>query len=164
MLKKTSFLFLILFVFVGCDFNAPTAFTEKALNDSFFDLNNKSIELKEILNQHKGQKILINVWASWCRDCIVGFPNLKAFQKKNPNMKFVFLSTNRSVFSWKKAIKKHDLKGEHYFMKNGLNSDFGDFLNSNWIPRYLVVNEKGAIDLFKAKKITDKRIVEALKK
>ena len=49
-------------------------------------------------------------------------------------------------------------------MKNGLNSAFGDFLNSNWIPRYLVVNENGTIDLFKAKKITDKRIVEALKK
>ena len=134
------------------------------MNDSFFNLNNKSIEFKEILNNHKGQKILINVWASWCRDCVVGFPNLKEFQKNNPTVKYVFLSTNRSVFSWKKAIKKYDIKGEHYFMKNGLNSDFGDFLNSNWIPRYLVVNENGTIDLFKAKKISDKRIVEALKK
>ena len=164
MLKKSSFLVLILFVFVGCDFNSPTNFTEKAMNDSFFDVNNKSIELKEILNNHKEQKILINVWASWCRDCVVGFPNLKEFQKNNPAVKYVFLSTNRSVFSWKKAIKKYDIKGENYYMKNGLNSDFGDFLNSNWIPRYLVVNENGTIDLFKAKKITDKRIVEALKK
>ena len=113
MLKKSSFLVLILFVFVGCDFNSPTNFTEKAMNDSFFDVNNKSIELKEILNNHKEQKILINVWASWCRDCVVGFPNLKEFQKNNPAVKYVFLSTNRSVFSWKKAIKKYDIKGEH---------------------------------------------------
>ena len=45
-----------------------------------------------------------------------------------------------------------------------MNGDFGDFLNSNWIPRYLVVNENGFVDLFKANTITDKRIVNALKK
>jgi thiol-disulfide isomerase/thioredoxin len=164
MIKKFLFFFLFLVVLVGCNFQSPTAFSEEVLNDSFLDVNNKSIELKEILNNNKGQKILINAWASWCRDCVAGFPNLKEFQKNNPTVKYVFLSTDRSVFSWKKAIKKYNIKGEHYFMKNGLNSDFGDFLNSNWIPRYLVVNENGAISLFKAKKITDKRIVEALKK
>ena len=68
------------------------------------------------------------------------------------------------MFRWKKAIDKDNIEGEHYFMKNGLNGDFGDFLNSNWTSRYMVVNEKGVIELFKAKKITDKRIVEALKK
>jgi thiol-disulfide isomerase/thioredoxin len=164
MIKNFLFFLLFLFVLVGCNFEPPTAFSEEALNDSFFDINNKSIELKEILNNNKGQKILINAWASWCRDCIVGFPDLKEFQKNNPTVKYVFLSTDRSVFNWKKAIKKYNIKGEHYFMKNGLNSDFGEFLNSNWIPRYLVVNENGKIGLFKAKKITDKRIVEALKK
>ncbi len=164
MIKIFLFFFLFLVVLVGCNFQSQTAFSEEVLNDSFLDFNNKQIELKEILNNNKGQKILINAWASWCRDCVAGFPNLKEFQKNNPTVKYVFLSTDRSVFSWKKAIKKYNIKGEHYFMKNGLNSDFGDFLNSNWIPRYLVVNENGAISLFKAKKITDKRIVEALKK
>ncbi len=164
MIKKITIFFLLSLIIAGCSFKSPTNFTEEALNDSFFDINNKSIQFKEILTKHKGQKILINVWASWCRDCVVGFPDLKEFQKNNPTVKYVFLSTNRSVFSWKKAIDKYKLKGDHYFLKNGLNSAFGDFLNSNWVPRYLVVNENGTLDLFKAKKITDKSIVEALKK
>ncbi len=164
MIKKITLFLLLSLILAGCNLKSPTNFTEEALKDSFFDINNKSIQFKEILTKHKGQKILINVWASWCRDCVVGFPNLKEFQKNNPTVKYVFLSTNRSVFSWKKAIDKYELQGDHYFVKNGLNSAFGDFLNSNWVPRYLVVNENGTLDLFKAKKITDKSIVEALKK
>ena len=150
--------------FASCNLETPSEFSEKALNDSFYTLDNKSILLKEILNKHKGKKIVINVWASWCKDCVVGMPNLREFQKNNPQAVYLFLSINRNMHSWKKAIDRFDIKGDHYFVKQGLVGDFGDFLNSNWIPRYLVVNENGTIDLFKAKKITDPRIVEALKK
>jgi len=142
----------------------PSTFSEKAQNESFLNLNHTSVLFKDILSKNKGHKILVNVWASWCSDCVAGFPDLKEFQKNNPKVKPVFLSIDRSVFRWKKAIDKYNIEGEHYFMKNGLNGGFGDFLNSNWTPRYMVVNEKGEIELFKAKKITDKRIVEALKK
>jgi thiol-disulfide isomerase/thioredoxin len=149
---------------VGCTFKSPTEFSEKALDDSFYTVDNKTVLLKEILETHKGEKILINVWASWCRDCIVAIPKMKELQVDNPNVKYVFISSDRNVHAWKKALKKYKIKGEHYFMKGGMDSDFGDFLNSNWIPRYLVINENGFVDLFKAKKITDQRIVNALKK
>ena len=49
-------------------------------------------------------------------------------------------------------------------MKEGKKGGLGDFLNLWWIPRYVVVNEIGEILLFKATKITDKNISEALKK
>lgn len=107
---------------------------------------------------------MINIWASWCKDCIVGFPTFKELQSQHPEVAYVFISTDNTFRSWKKAIAKYGLKGNHYYMGKGMNSDFGDFLNSNWIPRYLVVNENGFVDLFKAKRITDSRIVEALKK
>ena len=50
-------------------------------------------------------------------------------------------------------------------MKRSLNivSWMLKILNSNWIPRYMVIDEQGDITLFKAKKATDKRIKEALK-
>ena len=165
MFRKTTLLVLFILLFVGCDFNVPTTFSEDALKDnSFSTIDNKKVDFQSILNQYNGETILVNVWASWCKDCIVGMPDLKDFQKKFPKVKYVFLSTDRSVFRWKKAMKKYNLKGAHFFMKNGLNSGFGDFLNSNWIPRYMVINKNGKIDLFKAKRITDKRIVEAIKK
>lgn len=164
MIKKNTFFFGLILILTGCSMSNPSTFSEKAQNESFLDLNHTSVFFKDILSKNKGHKILINVWASWCSDCVAGFPNLKEFQKNNPKVKPVFLSIDRSVFRWKKAIDKYNIEGEHYFIKNGLNGDFGDFLNSNWTPRYMVVNEKGVIELFKAKKITDKRIVEALKK
>jgi hypothetical protein len=46
-------------------------------------------------------------------------------------------------------------------MKNG---DLVEFLNVSWIPRYIVVNEKGEITLFKATDASDKDIISALKK
>ena len=49
-------------------------------------------------------------------------------------------------------------------MQSGWDGDFGDFLGLNWIPRYLVVNENGFVDLFKSTKVTDPKIVNALKK
>ena len=48
-------------------------------------------------------------------------------------------------------------------MKSGPDGPFRKFLNSNWIPRYLVVDKQGNIKLFKAKKASDSRIKEALK-
>ena len=161
MFKKIGILCLIL---VGCTFHTPTEFTQKALEDSFVTVDKESIQLKEIIQKYKGKKVLINVWASWCKDCIVSMPKLKELQKSFPEVPFVFLSTDKSVKSWKKGIDNYQLKGDHYFMKSGLDSDFGDFLNSNWIPRYLVVDENGFVKLFKATKVTDPRIVEALKK
>ena len=91
-------------------------------------------------------------------------PKLKELQKDNPEIVYVFISTDRNFSSWVRGINKYKLEGNHYFMKAGMDSDFGDFLNSNWIPRYMVVNENGFVDLFKATKVTDPRIVKALKK
>lgn len=151
-------------VFIACSFDSPTTFSEKALNDSLKNIEGTSISLKEILKKHNGKKLVINVWASWCGDCIVGIPKLKQLQADFPNARYVFISTDRNMHNWKRAIKEHKLNGDHYFMEKGMNSDFGSFLNSNWIPRYMVVNENGFVDLFKATKVTDARIVKALKK
>lgn len=156
---------LVLSLFLsGCTLTTPTAFSEEALNDTMLNIQQKELPFKEILKAYKGKKVLLNVWASWCRDCIVALPKLKDFQRENPDISYVFVSADRNAAVWKKALKKYNIKGAHYFMKDGMDSAFGDFLNSNWIPRYLVINENGFVDLFKAKQITDIRIANALKK
>jgi len=161
MIKK---LFFISLLFTGCTLSTPTQFSEKALNDMFITLDNDSITFKEILFKYKGKKVLIDVWASWCKDCIVGLPRAKELQKEFPETVFLFLSLDKTVDSWKRGIKRFDIKGEHYFMQSGWDGNFGDFLNLNWIPRYVVVDEEGKISMFKATKSKSKRIVNALKK
>lgn len=126
--------------------------------------NGEKLTFREVLYKHKGEKILIDVWASWCKDCIVGFPKVKEIQKEFPEVKYVFLSVDRSNPSWKRAIKKYNLTGDHYnFPKGQNNGDFVDFINLGWIPRYMVIDETGEITLFKATNASDKAISEALK-
>jgi thiol-disulfide isomerase/thioredoxin len=161
MIKKIIIISLLL---ISCTYTNPTAFSSKALNDVFVTLGSDSIQFKKILKKHKGKKILIDVWASWCKDCIVSLPKLKQLQNEYTDVVFVFLSLDKGTESWRRGIEKFKLKGEHYFMQSGWNGNFGDFLRLNWIPRYLVVNEKGTITLFKATKATDTKITEALKK
>ena len=156
-------LLIVLLVFSACSFENPTEFSKEALQEKFLDWSENEVTFKEIISQYKGQKVLIDVWASWCKDCIVRLPNLKKLQQEHPNVTYLFLSLDRTTKSWKKGVARYQITGEHYFMKRGKKGKFGSFLNLWWIPRYVVINEKGEITLFKATKITDKNIVEALK-
>jgi len=161
MLKKVALISLFL---ISCTFETPTKFSEKALDDTFITLENDSIQFRDIIAKYKGKKVLIDIWASWCKDCIVGMPRAKQLQKEFPEVAFLFLSLDKDVASWKRGIDRFGIKGEHYFMQSGLDGDFGDFLGLNWIPRYLVVNENGFVDLFKSIKVTDPKIIKSLKK
>ena len=80
---------IVLLVFTVCSCETPTQFSEEALQENFLDWNENEVIFKEIINQYKGKKVLIDVWASWCKDCIVGLPNLRKFQKENPAKKML---------------------------------------------------------------------------
>ena len=158
-MKKLLFILYVLLLF-GCE--KPTQFSEVALEETFLNWNEEEVTFKEMMNQYKGSKVLIDIWASWCKDCIVTLPQLKTLQKNHPDVKFVFLSLDKTPKSWKNGVERFQIEGEHYFMQGGKKGAFGDFLNVWWIPRYVVLNEEGEITLYKATKITDKNIVEAL--
>lgn len=156
-------LFLVLFLTISaCNIDKQTQFSEAALEDNFITWEGESVKLRNILEMHRGKTILIDVWASWCKDCIRGIPKLKELQDEYPDAVYLFLSLDRNMASWKKGVEKYQLRGEHYFMQSGWNGPFGDFLNLNWIPRYLVVDKSGAIKLYKATKATNKNLKSAL--
>jgi thiol-disulfide isomerase/thioredoxin len=141
----------------------PLVFSEKALADTLTDIQNNAITFSEILEPYKGKQIVIDVWASWCKDCILGMPKLKALQANNKDTVFLFLSLDKSEGAWKKGIEKYNLEGAHYFMKSGWKGDLATFLDLDWIPRYLVVDKTGNIKLFKVIKADDKKLESALK-
>ena len=159
---KKIFLLLII-VFVSCS-EDPKEFSEEANLEMLIGLDDSKITLREVLYQQKGKKIFIDVWASWCKDCIAGFPKVKELQKEFPDVVFLFLSVDISNPSWKRAIERYNLVGEHYNLPKGMNEgDFVDFINLNWISRYMVIDEIGQIQLFKATDPSDKKIIKALK-
>lgn len=143
------FTLFVTFSTLSCTSQEPFVFSEKALNDTFITLDGESIPFKQILENHKGKTIVIDVWASWCKDCLASLPKLKELQKTNQEIVFVFLSLDKGIDRWKKGIEKHQLEGNHYFMQSGWKGDFGKFLDLDWIPRYLVVDENQNIIVFK---------------
>lgn len=155
---------ILLVLLVGCSTDYPKEFSEKALQDMVYTVNDEKLTFREVLYQNKGKTILIDVWASWCKDCIVGFPKLKKIQAEFPEVTYLFLSVDRGSSAWKRAIIKYNLKGLHYnFPKGQNNGDFVEFINLGWIPRYMVIDKEGKITLFKATNASDKNITQALK-
>lgn len=142
----------------------PEKFTAESKTERLVSFTGETTTFEAVLKRHRGKKILIDIWASWCKDCVVRFPNLKQLQKEFPQVSFVFLSQDRTQASWRKAVNYYGLLGDHYFMPEEKKGPLGNFLNLWWIPRYVVVDELGNITLFKATKITDNKIREALKK
>lgn len=162
MMKFIKILIIVLSI-TSCNSQSPIQFSQEALSDTFISLEGESIQFQDILNKHKEQTILIDVWASWCRDCIKGMPKVKEIQAEYPDVVYLFLSLDKNINSWKKGIDKHQVKGEHYYMQSGWKGPFGDFLDLDWIPRYLVVDKQGNIKLYKAVKASDKNIIKSLK-
>ena len=161
-MKPMNYLFILLISLLSCKMENPVKFSKEALQDTFLTLNDESLTFKEILKTHKGKTIVIDVWASWCGDCLRGMPKVKTLQETYPDATFIFLSLDRSEESWKRGIEKYNVEGEHYYMQSGRKGDFGSFLDLDWIPRYLVVDKNGKIALFKAVLADDERIIEKL--
>ena len=162
-MKKLFYLVALCLLVFSCEAQeTPTQFSEEALNDTFITLQGQDITFNTILEKHKGKKILIDVWASWCGDCIKGMPKVKTLQSDYNDVVYVFLSLDKNLKGWKNGIKKYNVVGEHYYMKSGWKGDFGKFLDLDWIPRYLVVDAEGNIKLFKAIKADDDQLIKAL--
>lgn len=155
---------LILFgVFLGCNREIPKQFDSAALNDIFVSINDVELTFADILKMYEGETIFVDVWASWCSDCIKSLPEVKELQKENPDIVFLFLSVDKKIPNWKNGIKKHKIYGEHFFIKSGWNGDFADFIDLDWTPRYMILDKQKNIKLFEAVKINDKKLKEALK-
>lgn len=51
-------------------------------------------DFKNLLNQHKGQVIYVDFWASWCVPCRKSFPWMNNMQKKYQDQGFKVITVN----------------------------------------------------------------------
>ena len=148
---KKLFALVIAFATFSCTSNAQkTSFSETALSETLMTTNGGQIAFKDLLKNHKGKTTVIEVWASWCSDCVKAMPKVKELQANHPEVAYTFISMDKTSDKWLAGIEKHELKGDHYMANDQMKGVFGQAIDLNWIPRYIILDKTGKIVLYRA--------------
>lgn len=161
---KRIIVLLIAFATFSCTSNAQkTKFSEEALSETLLATDGSQVAFKDILKKHKGKTLVIEVWASWCGDCIKAMPKLKELQANNPDIAYVFISMDKTADKWKSGIEKYELKGDNFMANDQMKGVFAKAIDVDWIPRYIVLDKNGKIVLYRAIETDFDKINETLK-
>lgn len=164
-MKKTILILTLLLVSLMHVNGQYKAFSKEAMADKLINQKGGSDSFGAILETFKGKVVLIDIWASWCKDCVVGMPTVKKLKKEYTDVSFLYISLDRTEESWKKGIKRFKIEeGTHYWADKGWKSDLFNSIDLDWIPRYMVLDKEGNISLYKAIKAEDKEIIKQLTK
>ncbi len=148
---KKLFALVIAFVTFSCTSNAQkTSFSETALSETLLATDGSQVAFKDIIKKQKGKTTVIEVWASWCSDCVKAMPKVKELQVNHPEVAFTFISMDKTSDKWLAGIEKHELKGDHFMANDQMKGVFGQAIDLNWIPRYIILDTTGKIVLYRA--------------
>ena len=162
-LKKIILSLFVAFAAISCSNAQKTNFSKEALAEKIITLEGTSVAFQEVLNQYKGKTIVLEVWASWCGDCVKAMPKMKELQANNPDVSYVFISMDKTADKWKAGIEKHQLKGDHFLAIDGMKGVFGKAIDLDWIPRYIIIDKNGKIVLYRAIETDFEKINTTLK-
>ena len=151
-MRKIATLLVIVLASISCTNAQQKQFSKKALSEKLTNTEGKDVSFADILNKYKGKKVVMEVWASWCGDCVKAMPKVKELQANNPDVVYLFVSMDKAFDKWKAGIEKHELKGEHYWCNDpeGMKGAFGKAIDLDWIPRYIIIDATGQVILYRA--------------
>lgn len=162
-MKKILLCLTFILSIVFCINAQKKEFSKVCLTKKLVTLGDSEITFKKILKRHAGKVTVIEIWASWCGDCVKAMPQLKDLQVNNLNVDYVFISMDKATDKWKAGIEKHELKGDHYWAKDGMKGEFGKSIDLDWIPRYIIIDKKGKIITYRAIETDFEKINATLK-
>jgi thiol-disulfide isomerase/thioredoxin len=153
------------------DFDEETKMCRRKLNSPFNRIDYitdgvENLTFQQMIKKHfAGKKILIDLWATWCIPCHIDFQSFNdTFYEflQNQNISMVFISVDKVSHKsmWEKDVDKFSLNGYHLMASpaSKLNNDMKESFYQDeqfYIPRYILVNEKGEILSSTVKKPSD---------
>lgn len=111
---------------------------------AFNSIDGKKVSLEDL----RGKIIYADIWATWCRPCLMQIPALKEVEeryKDNSNIQFVSISIdNEAQYDrWQSMVKEKQMGGLHLFA--GRDQKFQHDYQINSIPRFLLIGKEGEL-------------------
>jgi len=168
-MKKILLVIVLLFYTAGYSQKPVTAvkneFTEKVLQQKIMSFDGKKITVGEVLKPYEGKVLIIDFWASWCRDCILALPKTEEIKNRFPEVEFVYFSLDRTYDQWKKGLDKYGIAGQkNYWFDEGWKNSFNNYIELNWVPRFIVIDQQGKIADYYAISPEDPELLETLRR
>src|SRR5690349_6998858 len=146
------------------DYITKQSFPDSVTSVSVLKLDGARTTFGDMLASYHGKKVLVVIWASWCRDCIVGLSKLENLKKKaaGKDVVYIFLSVDEVDVRWRTAIDRFNIRGEHFRVESGWKTALSNYLVLDWVPRYIVIDEEGRVVMPKAILADDKELKSKL--
>ncbi|MCQ2235813.1 MAG: redoxin family protein [Bacteroidales bacterium] len=102
--------------------------------------------LADLIKDHVGKVVFIDIWASWCAPCRLGIEKMKPLEPEleAKGVDFVYITDESTPENaWNNMIL--DIKGSHYRLKSEVLNKLKEKFNFSGIPSYIFVNKKGEV-------------------
>ena len=105
------------------------------------DMDGKTFSLEDF----KGKYLYIDIWATWCRPCMMEVPYMEELEKQfeGRNITFLGLSVDSDKARWEAKVRSGEMPGIQLYLGNE-----NDFLNAyevRSIPRFILLDREGRI-------------------
>jgi len=107
---------------------------------TLYDLKGKKLTLSQL----RGQKVVLNFWATWCSPCRREMPYLQeAFRQKGDRIKFIGINLGDSADKVEEFKRANGL--EFTILVGRKTQDVAGAYNVRYIPTTFFIDEKGII-------------------
>ncbi|MCH5215011.1 MAG: redoxin domain-containing protein [Muribaculaceae bacterium] len=156
MIKKLLFAIAFAFSFPIMD-SAQTAGAEVEIEDDFEedgdmipapDFTLKDLQGKDVsLTSFQGDWVILDFWGSWCKYCLLSFPNMKeAYAKYHPlGLEIIGIDCNESEEAWRQAVKALELPWVSLYNPGPKGGELAQIYQLQGYPTYVVINPEGYI-------------------
>lgn len=112
------------------------------------------------LSDHKGEVVVINIFATWCKPCVEEAPELEAFAQEYENeAKLIIIDKGEPKDRVAKFIEKHQTSSTYLFdFDNQVSKKYG----VTGQPETFIIDKEGIIREHIVGVVSKKRLAEAI--